>query len=113
MTIGEGGAAETVPGEEVAELFRRVIRRELKMVCIGASWKDIYAGNVRVRIGGYDQVIFNDCDELDYVDRVTAPDGREGDFDEWFNTDTEPVQLLTDQEISRMESLLEAAPVAP
>jgi hypothetical protein len=100
-------------GEEVADLFRRVILRELKIIAIGNSWKQVYAGNVRVRIDGYEFVIFNDCDELDYVDSAAAPDGRRGDFDGWSESNSEPVSLLTKYERSRLEGFLESAPVEP
>lgn len=100
-----------VCGSELVELFRKAIRREVKIVAIGTSWKDVYAGNVRFRIGGYTVTIFNDCNELDYIDSATAPDGREGDFDTWDNASAEPVSLLTDLEHLQLENLLERASV--
>lgn len=102
--------ANDVTGPELVELFRRAIRREVKIVALGASWKDIYAGDVRFRIGGYTVVIFNDCNELDYVDSAIAPDGREGDFDAWSDANQEPVSLLTELEYQQLENLLERAP---
>jgi len=101
-----------IPGEEIAELFRKAIRREVKVAAIGQSWNDVYAGDVRFRIGDYTLNIFNDCDELDYVDSAIAPDGRTGDFDDWWKSRTEPVSLLTEEEQSQLEYRLESAPVA-
>jgi hypothetical protein len=101
-----------VTGPEVAELLRKVMRREVKIVAVDRSWKEVYAGEVRFRAGGYEIVIFNDCNELDYVDSVNAPDGRVGNFDDWWDARTEPVSLLTDQERRLLENQLESAPVA-
>ncbi len=112
MSAGDSGKQDTIPGEEIAELFRRAIRREVKIVAPGQSWNDVYAGNVTLRIGEYEVVIFNDCDELDYVDSATAPDGRRGDFDHWWQTQTEPVSLLTEEERMQLEYRLESAPAA-
>jgi 2,3-bisphosphoglycerate-dependent phosphoglycerate mutase len=102
---------EEVTGAEILELFRKAIRREVKIVVLGKSWKDVYAGDVRFRIGDYLVVIFNDCNELDYADSATAPDGRRGDFDDWSNANAEPVSLLTKLEFQQLENLLESAPV--
>jgi hypothetical protein len=106
-----GWPADEVTGPELVELFRKAIRREVKIVALGASWKHVYAGDVRFRIGDYTVTIFNDCNELDYVDSAVAPDGREGDFDAWYNTNAEPVSLLTELEYQQLENLLERAPV--
>jgi hypothetical protein len=103
--------ANEVTGPELVELFRKAIRREVKVVALGASWKQVYAGDVRFRIGDYTVTIFNDCNELDYVDSAIAPDGREGDFEAWANQNLEPVSLLTELEYQQLENLLERAPV--
>jgi hypothetical protein len=48
---------------------------------------------------------------VDYVDHAIAPDGREADFDDWWFVNNEPVDLLTDEEQTRLETLMEEAPV--
>jgi 2,3-bisphosphoglycerate-dependent phosphoglycerate mutase len=111
MTEAPGQGSEFVSGEEIAELFRRAIRLELKIFAIGGQWNEVYAGNVRFRMGEYQVVIFNDCDSLDYVDSVIAPDGRMGDFDAWFALRTEPVSLLNDREKQLLQDLLDSAPL--
>ena len=111
MAAAETGKPDTIPGEEIAELLRQAIRREVRIAAIAKSWQDVYAGDVTLRIGAYEVVIFNDCDELDYVDSATAPDGRHGDFDLWWQTQTEPVSLLTEEERMQLEYRLETAPV--
>ena len=110
MTDPEWNQQNSITAEEVVVLLRRVISGELKIVAVGASWDDIYAGNVRVRIDGYKLVIFNDCNQLDYVDSITAADGRHGDSDHWFLSNTEPVDLMTDEEGTELERLLMEAP---
>jgi hypothetical protein len=65
------------------------------------------------RIDGYELVIFNDCNQVDYVDSALAPDGRRGDFDDRWNVGEEPVDLLTDEEQTRLEALMEEAAVIP
>ena len=111
MSDPEWNQQNSITAEEVVVLLRRVIRGELKITAVGASWDDIYAGNVRVRIDGYKLVIFNDCNQLDYVDSITAEDGRHGDSDHWFLSNKEPVDLMTDEEGTLLERLLMEAPV--
>jgi hypothetical protein len=111
MTTPEQKNEGKIPGQEIAELFRRALRREVKIFTVGGSWTEIYASNVDVRIDGCKLVIFNDCNQVDYVDHAIAPDGREADFDDWWFAHEEPVDLLTDQEQTRLETLMEEAPV--
>ena len=111
MRAAKTEAQNSIPGEEIAELFRRAIRREVKIVAVGKSWKDVYAGDVTLRIGDYEVVLFNDCDELDYADSATAPDGRRGEFDQWWEAHAEPVSLLTETECAQLEHRIERAPV--
>jgi hypothetical protein len=103
--------ANDVTSPELVELFHKAIRREVKVVALGESWNDVYAGNVRFHIGDYTVVIFNDCNELDYVESATAADGREGEFDAWWFANLDPVSLLTELEYQQLENLLERAPV--
>ena len=38
---------------------------------------DVYAGDVEFKLSnGWTVVVFNDCDEWDYIDHIVAPDGR-------------------------------------
>ncbi|MFN6951001.1 MAG: hypothetical protein ACK4NE_00195 [Albidovulum sp.] len=60
--------------------------------------------NVAFSFDGWEIVLFNDADTLDYVDSVKAPDGSSADFDElWltFNgdaTDHLPAPIFADLE---------------
>jgi hypothetical protein len=102
---------QKVPGAEVAELFRQAIRGELsvKLLYPEHTWKLGYAGYVEFRIGDWRVNIFNDSDELDYCGDVTAPDGREGDIDDWFDSNSEPTDLLEPDEHAALKKLLEQA----
>lgn len=105
-------ATETqVSGHEVADLLRRVGRGEVavKLADFGWPWNRVYAGNVEFAIAGYRVVIFNDCDELDYVDSVITPDDRTGDFEDWYRNGEEPVSLLTEAEKQAVVLQLKAA----
>lgn len=89
-----------VSGYEVADILRRVGQGEMtvKLVDPRCTWEWVYAGNVAFEIAGYRIVIFNDCDELDYIDSVVTPDDRTGDFEAWYINGEEPVSLLTEAE---------------
>lgn len=103
---------EKVSGEEVAELLRQAIRGEVAVKLAHAewTWEGTYAGDVGFVVGDWRVTIFNDCDELDYIDSVTAPDGRTGDFDQWWDDNhSEPTCFLDASEQAALERLLEEA----
>jgi hypothetical protein len=98
-------------GAEVSEQIRRALRGEAHvLVTERCSWVDAYCGDVAVMVGDWRMVFFNDCGELDYCASARAPDGREGDFDEWYDDQQEPVELLTPEEYRDFERMLEQAP---
>jgi len=108
---------EAIPATELADLFRRVLRKEvgIKLADPAWSWDRAYCGNVEFIIhelaGPAAQpwrvVIFNDCAELDYVASATAPDGRAGEFDQWYDQGGDPIALLAEDEFVAFEHLLE------
>lgn len=65
---------------------------------ISTPVRPIYCGNQTVVVDGHTVIIFIDCGELDYVDRID-----ETDFDDW---DVNPVDLLTKKEFIKLETLL-------
>ena len=71
--------------EEVQAVMLRVVLGEEGIRRITAkTWQDVYAGNVEYETSdGWRLVFFNDCNDLDYLDSCTAPDGRTADFDDW------------------------------
>ena len=98
---------------EVAELLRDVINKNISIkLCDPCfTWEEAN-GNIGVKINGYTITIFNDSGELDYIDSAISPDGREGDFDYWTEHASErkdPVDLLTEEEQSKLELKLNEA----
>nr|WP_231991882.1 hypothetical protein [Pseudomonas viridiflava] len=72
------------------------------------SWGGIYAGNFRVLIDGWELLIYNDCDELDYCEECISPDGRRWSFDSGARFGTDPTALLSTWEHHTLEKLLKA-----
>lgn len=70
-----------IPEAELCELFRAVETGAVRLRAT-VDPQEVYAGNVEYRAtNGWTVVIFNDCNEYDYVDEVRDPAGRVTDFD--------------------------------
>jgi hypothetical protein len=84
---------------DIMAMLRRIERREVTLKCINNEPpRDIYCGNCTFETSdGWTIVIFNDCDEWDYIDHVTDPDGDTATFDDFWR-DT-PFGSLNDNEI--------------
>lgn len=97
----------SIPAAEIAELFRRLIRKErrVQLAPPRIAWNDVYAGDVHFMIAGYHVAIFNDCDEFDYVDSARAPDGRTCHFDDWQTEGKNPVDLLDEPERASLHEI--------
>lgn len=101
---------ETLKCSDVVEQLRKAIRGEVAVSLVGnIGWDETYAGDCEFRVGDWTIVFFNDCDELDYCDRASAPDGRVGDFDEWMDIGHDPIGMLDSSEIAELEALLSSA----
>jgi hypothetical protein len=50
--------------------------------------------------------LLKSTDKFDYVDSLVTPDGREGDFDEWYSQGELPRDLLTEEERDAVEEVL-------
>ena len=89
-----------VPGEVVADILRRAMRSEVpaKSDRPGTTWDSVYIGHFLLRIEGHLIVIFNDADEVDYVECVEWSDGRLGHFDDWSEKNEQPFDLLNETE---------------
>jgi hypothetical protein len=77
--------------EEYARLLQRIVTGEVVVYHTGITWDAAYCGNVEFEAEGWRFTIFNDCDELDYTDSVTAPDGRTVDFDGLYDHGADPI----------------------
>jgi hypothetical protein len=74
-------------------------------------WDEIYCGDLGIWFGAWYVVIFNDCNQLDYVDEARAPDGRTTSFDEW--GDRNPLDVLSLYEENRLYDAVRAAALTP
>lgn len=102
---------------EAVEFMRSIAIGNLSIRAIECAWDDC-GGNIEfVTENGWRIVFFNDVGELDYLDSITAPDGRTGSFDDWCPEDwmtktMNPLDDLLDDERRCLEAALSAAPVA-
>lgn len=85
---------------DVLALLRRVIAGDVLLEGAGDRWDDVYAGSVFYRTGDLLMVFFNDCGELDYVDRVEQHGRTVYAFDGL--DPAEPINQLTEDERSRL-----------
>jgi hypothetical protein len=96
--------------KEAADILRKAISGELPLVSVAGKgkWQEGYCGNFEFTIGDWTFIFFNDCDELDYVDKVTAPDGRIAEFDDWCTDELIgcPFNDLTDAEMAKLEDMV-------
>lgn len=67
---------------EVLAVLHAIDRREITLKT-DTPPADVYAGDCRYEASnGWTLIVFNDCNDWDYLDHATAPDGREWDFDD-------------------------------
>lgn len=94
---------------EVADVLRRAIRGEIPVAIEGEdNWAEVFSGNVVFWFADWCIVLFNDALDIDYVDEVTAPDGRSATFESWA-ADANPVDLLTIAEGHALSRVVENA----
>ena len=91
-----------VAATEVAEMLRAVARDELKVQVVNQTWNEAESGNVQFKVADWAIWVFNDCGDFDYIDRVIAPDGRVGEFDNWWPN--LPEYGLSEADYEAMES---------
>lgn len=72
------------------------------------SWSEIYHGLMPVETDGWQLILFNDCDTLDYCEYCRSPDGRVGTLELWLRDGVDPVELMSSRERERLEQLLAA-----
>jgi hypothetical protein len=61
-------------------------------------WGEVNCGDVRFVADGWSLVLFNDCDDLDYVDSVVTPEGEAFGFDDLLIGISCPLDDLTGDE---------------
>lgn len=94
-------ATGTVPRERIVGLFKDILAGDVEVrVQFGhENWDEVFAGNVEFIAGKYEITIFNDCDELDYIDSVRYG-GKESDFDIIYDYGVE--EEFTDSEWTKL-----------
>jgi len=106
---------ERVTREEVAQILRGIAAGDVNVEVQGETWDETFAGDVAFNLSsGHHIVIFNDCDDFDYVDSVILADGRCGDFDDWKGdvehlNDSNPCDLITADEQRRCHEIFKRA----
>jgi hypothetical protein len=92
---------------EVCQVLRDVVLgRRIMMRSTTQSWNEIYHGLMPVEIDGWQLILFNDCDTLDYCEYCRSPDGRVGTLELWHREGADPVELLSAREREQLERLL-------
>lgn len=100
---------DKLTSEECAEQYRKLLRGEveIRLVDPKLTWDYVWCGNFECMVGDWRFVIFNDCGELDYTDHVYAPDGREADYDQFYE-EGDPVDMVGEDR-EGLEAILESA----
>ncbi|WP_448118822.1 DUF7693 family protein [Pseudomonas serbica] len=83
-----------------------VLGKRIMMRSTIQSWNEIYHGLMPVEIDGWQLILFNDCDTLDYCEYCRSPDGRVGTLELWQRDGADPVELLSAREREQLERLL-------
>jgi len=104
-----GSRLGSLSSREVCEVLREVVFERRTMTKVGAqTWDEVYASHFSVDVEGWRITLYNDCDELDYCEECTSPNGRRWCFDSGDRFGTDPVALLSTWEHQTLERLLKA-----
>jgi hypothetical protein len=88
----------------VLDLLHMIEVGAITLRAVGETAEEVYAGNVTYRTvpDGWTLVVFNDCNSWDYLDSVTAPDGRTLDFDQMMETMPELASYRPSKQVSAL-----------
>lgn len=100
---------DEVKNKEIVELLRKLIAGSVDISRVDPrfGWEN-GNGDIQFYIGGFLVSLFNDAGDLDYIDYVKAPDGREGDYESW-DSDYDPIEVLSGDEIRSLKAILDSA----
>lgn len=100
-----------VTSEEVVNVLRDIATGKYKPQLLSRvyAWDLVITGIVKVEAGGYSLEILIDEGTWDSTDRVTAPDGRTGEFKDWVFEKQElnhPDDVLALEDINLMNQVI-------
>lgn len=71
-----------ITSQEAMQLLRDIETGAVTLTPLD-DWWEVFAGNVRYTTSnGWTIIVFNDCNDWDYVDTLTAPDGRSAEYED-------------------------------
>ena len=111
MTQTQNGLNTTSPlnAREVCQVLTDIaLGTRIMMRSSIQSWNEVYHGLMHVEIDGWQLILFNDCDTLDYCEYCRSPDGRVGTLELWQRDGADPVDLLSAWEREQIVRLLAA-----
>ncbi len=92
---------------EVANVLKNIAAGKTK-IDKSSEWG--YCTDLSIEAAGYKITIFIDCDEVDYVDIATTPDGTDVTFEQWHeDTGINPMDMLSETEKDQLQDVLFAA----
>lgn len=71
----------TITTQEATGLLVEMALNPREVFYVEDPWQS--EGNIEFVFRGWRATFFNDCGDLDYLDSVTAPDGRTANFEDW------------------------------
>ncbi|RNC83145.1 MAG: hypothetical protein ED557_10565 [Balneola sp.] len=93
---------EIIPPKEAVQVLKGIIEGKYDFKFEPSFiWADKYTTSIRFNCEGYIIQIFVDTGDLDYVDFITASDGREGKYDWWseeVHGAEDAIDLLSEEE---------------
>ncbi len=98
--------------DKAASCFRDVLDGKLEVKAL-TNWEDVFAGNCVFDVGKFEVIIFNDCNEFDYVDSIRYG-GSVAGYDQLYPRDDYRGGIMkpfTKEEWSRLESIFVNAKV--
>lgn len=104
-----GSPENSFTARDVCQVLREVTFGRRTMAKVGTqTWDEVYACHFIIDVEGWRITLYNDCDELDYCEECTSPDGRRWSFGIGDRMGTDPVALLSTWEHQILERLLKA-----
>jgi hypothetical protein len=88
-----------IPREEIVGVLHALADHPEEVSDVAARDPD-----VSLKFRGWSLFFFDDAGDLDYLDSAYAPDGRRGEFDDWY-TNRDPIDELSRAEKNRIAAI--------